>query len=89
LLDQGLVKEKDGGYVVDRVVFENMMRIRRSLIPLQTTFAVFFAATLGGLLTIVRPKAISSLYLLALVINLVALGIFVYQALDALRKSRL
>jgi hypothetical protein len=89
LVSQGLVLEKDGGYVVDKTLFENMIRIRRSLIPLQTTFAIFFATTLAGLLFIVRPATLSSLYIFALVINLVALGIFLFQTYDTLRKWRI
>ena len=38
LVEQGLAKEEAGGYVVDKVLFENMIRIRRSVIPFQTTY---------------------------------------------------
>jgi len=86
LMNQGLAYEKDGGYGVDKTLFENMIRIRRSLVPFQTTFAIFFGTTLVGLLFLVRPATISSLYIIALVINLVAFGIFLYQTFDTLRK---
>jgi hypothetical protein len=88
LLNQGLVSEKDGGFVVERTVFENMMRIKRSLIPLQTTFVIFFATTLAGLFLVFRPATISSLFVAAVAINLAALGIFLFQTLDTLRKWR-
>lgn len=86
LLSQGLISEKDGGYIVEKAVFENMIRIRRSLIPLQTTFAVFFATTLAGLLFLVRPATISGLYLLVLIINIVALAIFLFQTFETLSQ---
>src|SRR5271165_5160677 len=35
LVDEGWVEQKEGGYVVNRLLFENMIRIRRSVIPLQ------------------------------------------------------
>ncbi|HKW03949.1 MAG TPA: winged helix-turn-helix domain-containing protein [Nitrososphaerales archaeon] len=86
LVDLGLVSEKEGGYVVEKVLFENMIRIGRSFAPLQTTFAIFFGTTLVALLFVVRPSALSSLYLLSVLINCVALGIFSFQAIDTLRK---
>ena len=47
LITAGLVKvhESGKGYYVIRLVFENMIRIRRSLIPFQTTYTIFFCAT--------------------------------------------
>ena len=86
LVNQGLVIEKDGGYYAEKAIFENMLRIRRSLVPLQTTFAIFFGTTLFGLLFFVRPSSLSPLFLLALIINVAALGIFLYQTFDTLRK---
>lgn len=88
LINQGLVTEKDGGYYAEKTIFENMLRIRRSLIPLQTTFAIFFGTTLFGLLFLVRPIDLSPLFVLALIVNITALGIFLYQTLDTLRKWR-
>ncbi len=85
LIEQGLVSESEGGYVAERVIFENMIRIRRSL---ETTFALFFGTTLVGLLLFVRPVSLSSLYVLALIVNVAALGIFVYQTYDTLKRWR-
>src|ERR1700730_2036278 len=88
LIKAGLVKEEEngGGYYVDRLVFENMIRIRRSLIPFQTTYTIFFCTTLVILLTVLRPIALSSLFLFALAINLAAIVIFASQAYRTLRK---
>lgn len=69
-----------GGYVVDRVIYDNMIRIRRSLIPLQVAYSVFFATALLILVLILRPPAISGSYIFALSVIAVACGIFAYQA---------
>ena len=87
LLQSGLVRDTGHGYVVDKVIFEGMLRFRRSLVPVQTTFAIFFFTTLIGLVTILRPDKISAIFVFALAINLVALGIFVYQTIYSLRKT--
>lgn len=89
LITAGLVKEESGGggYYVDRLVFENMIRIRRSLIPFQTTYTIFFCTTFAILLTVLRPTALSSLYVFSLVINLAAIVIFTSQVYRTLVKS--
>ena len=87
LLEQGLVREEAGGYVVDKIVFENMIRVRRSVIPFQTTYLTLFLSTLVIMLTILRPAEISGVYLFALLVNALALGIFAYETLKSLRQK--
>lgn len=93
LVEEGLAKQKDGGYVVDRVMFENMIRIGRSLIPLQITFASFFGTMIVGLLIFLRPHSnslfFSPIFIFALVTNCVALGIFAYQTLVTVKQYRM
>jgi hypothetical protein len=88
LISAGLVKEQESGgrYLVDRLVFENMIRIRRSLIPFQTTYTIFFCTTLVILLTLLRPGVLTSLFLFAVSINMAAIMIFASQAYRTLRK---
>ena len=88
LLRLGLVKEEGAGYVVDRVVFENMIRVGRTVIPFQTSYATFFAATLVILLAFLRPTALTSLYLFALVVNAAALGISIFESAKAFLRYR-
>jgi hypothetical protein len=89
LVEARLVQEMDEGYVVDRLIFENMLRIGRSLIPVQATFAAFFAATLFFLLTTFRPAEFSSTYVFSLFINSASLAVFLYQTIIAFRRGNL
>ena len=66
LVRAGLAKEGQNGYTVDKVVFENVIRIRRTVIPLQTTFVAFFATAFVVLLTVLRPTSITSTYVFSL-----------------------
>ena len=68
LLRVGLVKESENGYTVDRVVFGNLVRVRRMVVPFQITYAIFFAAALVVMLTVLRPPTLTSLYVFALVV---------------------
>ncbi|MGI0085682.1 MAG: hypothetical protein ACREBQ_11430, partial [Nitrososphaerales archaeon] len=74
-------KRQTSGYVVDTVIFDNMIRIRRSLIPFQVAYAIFFATALGILLVLFRPSELSAGYLFALVIIGIAIAIFSHQAI--------
>ena len=82
----GLVKEERAGYVVDRVVVENVVRIRRTSIPVQTAYVGFFGATLAILLTFLRPAAIDSLYFFAIIVNLSALLVSLYETNKTWRR---
>ncbi len=79
LVRAGLVREEDGGYVVDRLIFENVIRIRRTIIPLQTAYTAFFLSTLAILLTVFRPATVTSLYFFALLVNSGAVIVTVYE----------
>ncbi len=87
LVEQGLAKEEAGGYVVDKVIFENMIRIRRSVIPFQTTYLALFVSTLLLMLTVFRSDATSGVYFFALLVNVIAVGIFLYETLKSLRQK--
>ena len=89
LLAADLVKEEALGYVVDKILFENMIRIRRSVIPLQLGYATFFATTLLLLLTVFRPGSITGTYVFALVVNSAAFVLFLFQYIQVARNWNL
>jgi len=87
LVRAGLAKEGQNGYTVDKVVFENVIRIRRTVIPLQTTFVAFFASAFVVLLTVLRPASITSTYVFSLIVCGVAVVILLYEALKTLAAT--
>jgi hypothetical protein len=90
LLSMGLVKEtEDSHYFVDAVVFENMIRIRRSLVPVQIGYLAFFATSLGILLSILRPDKLTSDYVFGVIVAAGGCGIFAYQSIRTARSSSL
>lgn len=89
LLAARLIREErsqDGavGYAAEEAVFEAMIRIRRTVIPLWTTATSFFAASLIVLATILRSSMLSSTYLFSVVVAMVALSISGYETLRSL-----
>jgi hypothetical protein len=87
LVEEGLVKENSGGYIVDKVLFENMIRVRRSIIPLQTAlFAIFFGTLIVSLIFFL-PQTLSLGYVFSLGVNALAAGIFGFQSLRSVRRK--
>ena len=86
LLQMGLIREEQGGYLVDKVVFENVIRIRRVSIPIQAAYVSFFGALLFFLLVFLRPVTIDSVYYFAVVVNVSALGISVFEMAKTLKR---
>jgi len=79
--------EKGSGYVVDRMIYENMIRIRRSLIPFQVAYSMFFATALVILIVLLRPSVISGAYIFSLFVITAACGLFAYQAVKSVSKN--
>lgn len=84
----GLIQEKEDGYMVDRILFENMVRIRGAILPLRVAYSGFFATTLLLMLTLLRPP-LTPFFVFAIVVNLSALAIFVYEAVSRALENRL
>jgi hypothetical protein len=80
LLEAGLIRESEPGYVVDKAVFENVIRIRRLLIPAQISFVAFFATVIVVLLTFLRPPVLYPAYYFSLAALLGALALSVFEA---------
>ncbi len=85
LLRDGLIREDGGGYVVDMVMFENMVRLGRWVLPFQSAYAAFFVTTLIVMLTIMRPGVLTSSYVFAIIVNVAALAFSAYETLKAAR----
>jgi hypothetical protein len=79
LAEMKLIREDDGGYVVDRVIFDNVIRIRRTAIPLQVAYVVFFASSLVVMLTLFRPTSLTPTYVFASAVLVIGLLIAIRE----------
>jgi len=86
LVQAGAVREVEEGFAVDRTVWRNMIRMRRTIIPLQAFYSVFFAAALWVMLLVFR-NAMAEGYLFGLLVMAGALCLSLYQTARALRES--
>lgn len=86
LLRLGLIGEEQGGYIIEKVVLENIVRIKRISIPVQTAYVSFFSVTLILMLSILRPSQIDSTYFFGATVNGVALMISLYEMSKTLKR---
>ena len=87
LLKAGLLKEEGDGYVVEKAVFENMIRFKRTVIPLQAGYAAFFLTALVILLAVMRPSVLSPTYVFAALVVAVAVGVSLFEAYRAMKAT--
>jgi DNA-binding transcriptional ArsR family regulator len=86
LLQSGLIKESEEGYTVDRNVWQNMVRMRRTVIPFQAFFVVLFAGAVVVMLTVLRTNPAEGYYF-GLAVVLVSLGLSSYETFRTVRNS--
>ena len=73
LEEVGILKQESGGYVVNKVLLEQSIKLNRFLVPRYFFYTIFAAAVLIIELTLLRPASIDREY----VFSLAATGVFV------------
>lgn len=87
LEEVGLVKKTPEGYVPDRVVMHDSVRLRTVLVPRQFFYALFFATMLVFQLTLFRPDLFSRYYTFALLGTGAAFALSIYETRRIFRKK--
>jgi len=86
LEEAGLIKKELNGYVADRIVLENLVRLRRFLIPRNFFYTVFLLTSLIFLLVFLRPPILTREYVFSLGVVSVATATSIYETIRALSK---
>jgi predicted DNA-binding transcriptional regulator len=87
LVEEGLVKEGSNGYLVEAILFENMIRVKKSLLPIQLPYLVLFLLSLLALLVFFDQQTISGVYPVSIASNIVAVSIFAWETIHAFRLN--
>ena len=87
LEEAGLVRKELNGYVADRIVLRNLIRIRKVLIPRNFFYTVFFATSLVFLLILLRPPILTREYMFSLAVVSTAVAISIYDTVKALSEK--
>jgi len=79
LEETGLLKKESDGFVVNKIILEDSIRIRRFLIPRFLFYSVFAILALVFELTLFRPNVITGQYVFFVAVTLVCAIIFCYE----------
>jgi repressor of nif and glnA expression len=87
LEEAGLIKKEANGYVADRIILENVIRLRRILIPRNFFYMIFLITSLTMLAVFLRPPTLSREYIFSLAVISVAAATSVYETAKALSQE--
>jgi DNA-binding transcriptional ArsR family regulator len=88
LEEAGLLKKKNGNYVIDKVVLEDCVKVSRFLIPRFLFYGVFAVLLVAIELTLLRPATITSFYFFATAGTLFCALAFCYETARVWVKDR-
>ena len=89
LEETGLLKKESAGFIVNKIILEDSIRIRRFLIPRFLFYSVFAILALVFELTLFRPSAITGQYVFFVAVTLVCAFIFCYETIKTWTKGGL
>ena len=84
LEETGFIKKELNGYVADRIVLENFVRLRRVLIPRNFFYTVFLVTSLIFLGVFLRPPILTREYVFSLGVLIIAAATSLYETIKAL-----
>ncbi|MGD0027326.1 MAG: hypothetical protein ABSC91_00110 [Candidatus Bathyarchaeia archaeon] len=87
LEEAGFIKKELNGYVADRIVLRNLIRLRRVLIPRNLFYTVFFVTSLIFLVVFLRPPILTREYIFALGVISVAAATSIYETIKAVSEK--
>jgi DNA-binding MarR family transcriptional regulator len=87
LEEAGLIKKELNGYVADRVILQNLVRLRRVLIPRNFFYMIFLLVSLVMLAVFLRPPTLTREYVFSLAVVAVAAVASVYETIKAFSQE--
>lgn len=89
LEEAGFIKKELNGFVADRIILENLIRLRRVLIPRNFFYTVFFVTSLIFLAVFLKPPLLTREYIFSLGIVSVAAATSIYETIKAFSEKAL
>lgn len=85
----GLLRQTIEGYVVDKVILRNFVRLKRLLIPRYLFYSLFFATATFIELVLFKPSALTREYVFAIVISVAAAFSYSYETVRTWLKNKI
>lgn len=87
LEEAGFIKKELNGYVADRIVLRNLIRLKKVLIPRNLFYTVFLATSLIFLVVFLRPPILTREYVFSLGVISVATATSLYETIKAVSEK--
>jgi hypothetical protein len=89
LEEAGLLKQTSEGYVVEKLVLENFVRLRQLLLPKYLLYFAVFATAVLFQITLFRPSQLTREYLFSTSMLALATAYFAYETIMTILKRRI
>jgi hypothetical protein len=89
LEEAGLLKQTPEGYVVERLVLENFVRLRQLLLPKYLFYFAVFATSVLLQIILFRPSQLTREYLFSTSMLVLAAAYFGYETIVTVLKRRI
>jgi DNA-binding transcriptional ArsR family regulator len=89
LEEAGLLRQVPEGYVVDKVVLQNYVRLRQLLLPKYLFYFTVFASAVVFETTVFRPSQLTKEYLFSMSMLCLAAVYFAYETIMTILKRRI
>lgn len=89
LEDAGLVKQTPRGYVVDKILLGDLIRLKRTFIPRFSFYAAFFLFVLVMELTIYKPSQPTGEHVFHVLVSLLSTLFFIYESVRIWSKEKI
>jgi DNA-binding transcriptional ArsR family regulator len=89
LEEAGLLKQTPDGYIVEKLVLENFVRLRQLLLPKYLFYFAVFATAVIFQISLFRPSQLTREYLFSTSMLLVAAAYFAYETVTTLLKKKI
>jgi DNA-binding Lrp family transcriptional regulator len=87
LEEAGLIKKELNGYVADKVILENLIRLKRILIPRNFFYMIFLITSLVMLVVFLKPPTLTREYVFSLTVITIAAATSVYETIKAFSQE--
>jgi hypothetical protein len=89
LEEAGLLKQTPDGYIVEKLVLENFVRLRQLLLPKYLFYFAVFATAVIFQIVLFRPSQLTREYLFSTSMLIVATAYFAYETATTFLKKKI
>jgi hypothetical protein len=89
LEEAGLLKQTSNGYIVEKLVLENFVRLRQLLLPKYLFYFAVFGTAVIFQIVLFRPSPLTREFLFSTSMLLVASAYFAYETATTLLKKKI